>query len=330
MDDQMILALVVGGATLLVTLVLGFAFVGGDNTAKSTKRRLAEVGHGHGPVEPKPQSRHSARRQDDASSIKLVDSLVRKLIPKPAELRSRLNKTGMKISIGEYFLMCLVMMALAWVVMRFTFNFGWFLTIPAGLTAGLMLPHWTIGFLGKRRVNKFMKHFPEAIELLVRGLRAGLPISEAIVTIGKDAPEPISTEFRGVADAIRIGNGVEDGLWDVAKRIDTPDFKFLIIAISIQRETGGNLAETLAGLANTLRKRRQIKLKIKAMSSEARASAWIIGSLPFIMFFLLWLANDEYISMLIDDPRGIYMIGAGLSLIGTGVAVMFKMVRFEI
>ena len=159
---------------------------------------------------------------------------------------------------------------------------------------------------------------------------AGLPISEAIVTIGKDAPEPISTEFRGVADAIRIGNGVEDGLWDVAKRIDTPDFKFLIIAISIQRETGGNLAETLAGLANTLRKRRQIKLKIKAMSSEARASAWIIGSLPFIMFFLLWLANDEYISMLIDDPRGIYMIGAGLSLIGTGVAVMFKMVRFEI
>ena len=172
MDDQMILALVVGGATLLVTLVLGFAFVGGDNTAKSAKRRLAEVGHGHGPVEPKPQSRHSARRQDDASSIKLVDSLVRKLIPKPAELRSRLNKTGMKISIGgEYFLMCLVMMALAWVVMRFTFNFGWFLTIPAGLTAGLMLPHWTIGFLGKRRVNKFMKHFPEAIELLVRGLR---------------------------------------------------------------------------------------------------------------------------------------------------------------
>ncbi len=330
MDDQLLLALVVGGATLLVTLILGFALVGGDSNSASAKRRLAEVGSGQSPVGPKPTERNSARRQDDASSIKIVDTLVRKLVPKPAELRSRLEKTGKKLTIGEYSLMCLVVVAFVWALMRFTFGFGWMLTIPVGLVAGLWLPHWTVGFLGRWRVNKFMKHFPEAIELLVRGLRAGLPISEAIVTIGKDAPEPISTEFRGVADAIRIGKGVEEGLWDIAKRIDVPDFKFLVIAISIQRETGGNLAETLAGLANTLRKRRQIKLKIKAMSSEARASAWIIGSLPFIMFFLLWLANDEYISMLIDDPRGIYMIGAGLTMIGSGVAVMFKMVRFEI
>ncbi len=119
-------------------------------------------------------------------------------------------------------------------------------------------------------------------------------------------------------------------MWDVAKRIDLPDFKFLIIAISIQRETGGNLAETLAGLATTLRKRRQIKLKIKAMSSEARASAWIIGSLPFIMFTLLWFVNSEYVSTLITDPRGVYLIGLGFVMLGIGVGVMAKMVKFEI
>ena len=150
------------------------------------------------------------------------------------------------------------------------------------------------------------------------------------MTIGNDAPDPVGKEFRGVADAMRVGQSLEQGLWDVARRIDLPDFKFLIIAISIQRETGGNLAETLGGLANTLRKRRQLKLKIKAMSSEARASAWIIGSLPFIMFFLLWLANESYVMKLVDDPRGMYMIGAGLTMIGSGVGVMAKMVRFEI
>src|SRR5690606_9660698 len=185
-------------------------------------------------------------------------------------------------------------------------------------------------YVGNRRITKVMNAVPEAIALLCRGLRAGLPIVEAIVTLGNDAPDPVGREFRCVANAMRIGQSLEQGLWDVARRIDIPDFKFLIIAISIQRETGGNLAETLGGLANTLRKRRQIQLKIKAMSSEARASAWLIGALPFLMFFLLWLANDGYVLPLVNDPPGMYMLGAGLPMISFGVGVMAKMVRFEI
>jgi len=329
-DDQLFLALVVGGATLFVTLILGFALVGGDNTAANTKRRLSNVRHGHGPIAPKNTQRSSARIDDGKSSIKLLDTLVQKFLPKPAELRSRLARTGSKLSNAEYALITVVVMSSILVITHFLYEMTWPIALPASIAAGIILPHWTVGFLGNRRVNKFMKHFPEAIELLVRGLRAGIPISEAVITVGNDAPEPIGTEFRGVADAIRLGKSIEEGLWDVCSRIDVPDFKFLIIAISIQRETGGNLAETLAGLATTLRKRRQIKLKIKAMSSEARASAWIIGSLPFIMFFLLWLANDEYIMTLIDDPRGIYLIGTGLTMIAGGVGVMAKMVRFEI
>ena len=221
-------------------------------------------------------------------------------------------------------------MALVTTFSHLLYNVGWLLAVPMGLATGLFIPHFVVGYLGRRRINKFMKTFPEAIELLVRGLRAGLPISEAIVTVGNDAPDPVGKEFRGIADAMRVGQSLEHGLWEVAKRIDLPDFKFLIIAISIQRETGGNLAETLAGLANTLRKRRQIKLKIRAMSSEARASAWIIGSLPFIMFLLLYFANDGYVMKLVEDPRGVYMLGAGLTMIASGVGVMAKMVRFEI
>ncbi|MEH6404532.1 MAG: type II secretion system F family protein [Sneathiella sp.] len=330
-DDQLMLALVVGGGTLIVTLFLGFAFAGGNSNSADAKRRLSEISSGGGStLSAKPMHRSSARLNDQQSSIKALDVLVRKFVPKPAELRGRLEKTGLKISIAEYSLLTIVLVILIVVFMHLVYGLGLFLSIPVGVAAGLLLPHWIFGYLGKRRVNKFLKNFPEAIQLMCRGLRAGLPISETIITVGKDSPEPVGAEFRGIADAVRLGRTIEEGLWDVSKRIDLPDFKFLIIAISIQRETGGNLAETLGGLANTLRKRRQIKLKIKAMSSEARASAWIIGSLPFIMFGLIWLANADYIMALIDDSRGVYMLGVGLAMIASGVGVMAKMVRFEI
>ncbi|MCF8467151.1 MAG: type II secretion system F family protein [Sneathiella sp.] len=327
--DQMTIMLVVGGATLVISLLLIFAFAGGENYSRSSNRRLTEISQGQ-KVTGKPQARNSARRSQETSGIRIVDALLKKLIPHPDLLKNRLEKTGFKITVFRYALTTGVLIMAITGLGYFLYDMPLFLAIPVGIASGLFLPHVTIGFLGKRRVNKFMKTFPEAIELMCRGLRAGLPISEAIVVIGNDAPDPVGKEFRGVADAMRVGQSLERGLWDVSKRIDVPDFKFLIIAISIQRETGGNLAETLSGLANTLRKRRQIKLKIKAMSSEARASAWIIGSLPFIMFILLWLANDQYVGTLISDPRGMYMIGAGLTMIASGVGVMAKMVRFEI
>ena len=327
--DQTTIMLVVGGATLLISLLLIFAFTGGESFSRSANRRLTEISQGQ-KVTGKPQMRSSARRSQDTSGIRIVDALLKKLIPHPDLLKNRLEKTGYKITVFRYAMatggLILAIIGLSY----FLYDMPLFLAVPVGIASGLFLPHVTIGFLGKRRVNKFMKTFPEAIELMCRGLRAGLPISEAIVVIGNDAPDPVGKEFRGVANAMRVGQSLEKGLWDVSKRIDVPDFKFLIIAISIQRETGGNLAETLSGLANTLRKRRQIKLKIKAMSSEARASAWIIGSLPFIMFVLLWLANDQYVGTLITDPRGMYLIGAGLTMIASGVGVMAKMVRFEI
>jgi len=327
--DQLTMMLVVGGATLVISLLLVFAFAGGDNHSVSAKRRLDELGSGQ-TITRKPKARDSARIREDTSGLKVLDVVLKKLIPNPDLLRGRLEKTGLTVTIFQYAMISVMLVATIIVIGNLLYDMPLFLAIPVGFAFGLFIPHFVVGYLGKRRVNKFMKTFPEAIELLCRGLRAGLPISEAIVTVGNDAPDPVGKEFRGVADAMRIGRSLEAGLWDVARRIDVPDFKFLIIAISIQRETGGNLAETLGSLANTLRKRRQIKLKIRAMSSEARASAWIIGSLPFIMFCLLWLANDGYVMTLVEDPRGAYMIGAGLTMIGSGVGVMAKMVRFEI
>jgi tight adherence protein B len=164
----------------------------------------------------------------------------------------------------------------------------------------------------------------------VRGLRSGLPVTESIRTIGTEVPDPIGVEFRTVTDGVGLGQSLEEALWDAAKRLDTPEFKFFVVSLSIQRETGGNLAETLSNLADILRRRRQMRLKIKAMSSEARASAYILASLPFIVFGAITIFNPGYSMQLFEDPRGHVLVAAGLTSLVVGVLVMAKMIRFEI
>jgi tight adherence protein B len=187
-----------------------------------------------------------------------------------------------------------------------------------------------VGMLGRRRLNKFVALFPEAIDLIVRGLKSGLPISESIKVVGTEIVDPVGTEFQQISDSIKFGMSMTDALWAAASRIDMPDYRFFVISLSIQQETGGNLAETLENLSTVLRRRRQMKLKIKAFSSEAKASAYIIGSLPFIMFGLIMMMNYGYEITLFTDPRGLMMVAAGLTSFLIGIAVMYKMVKFEI
>jgi tight adherence protein B len=177
---------------------------------------------------------------------------------------------------------------------------------------------------------RFTVLFPEAIGLMVRSIKSGLPITEAFQIAGNEIADPVGLEFRQITDQIRLGQPIDQVMWDAAQRVGTPEMKFMVVTLSIQRETGGNLAETLENLDNILRRRRQMKLKIKAMSSEARASAMIIGALPFVAMALLSVANYEYIALLFTTARGHMMLAGGALSMGAGIAVMAKMVRFEI
>jgi tight adherence protein B len=165
---------------------------------------------------------------------------------------------------------------------------------------------------------------------MVRGLRSGLPISETIGIVATEVPGPIGEEFRMVTDKVRIGKTMDEALLETAARLGTPEFQFFCITIAIQRETGGNLAETLANLANVLRSRTQMKLKIKAMSSEGKASAYIVGSLPFIVFSLVYMMNPIYLSGFFTDERLIIAGLGGLCWMGIGAFIMAKMIDFEI
>jgi tight adherence protein B len=314
------------GAALGAILLLFVLF--GDAQAANVKRRMSRVAF-RDPIA-QAAAQRSLRIREETSSFESLDSLAKKLLPNPDKLRQRLARTGRRLSIGEFGLMLLTFTVIATAGFHYGAKFPWLLSALSGAVIGVGLPYKTIGYLGDRRVTKFLKIFPEAIDLVVRGLRSGLPVSESIAAVAEEMPDPMGTEFQRITDSVRMGSSLEEAMWKVAKRIDCPEYKFLIIAMSIQRETGGNLAETLGNLSNLLRKRQQLKLKIKAMSSEARASAWIIGSLPFLMFGILLLINPGYVMMLFNDNRGLAMVGVALFMIFIGILVMAKMVRFEI
>lgn len=324
--------LVLGSFVLAIGLIVLFAFAVGGFTTQNEKRlrrrlqRIEAFRHG----QEKPTDGLELRRNARTSSVPALDRLITQLMPHPAELRRRLAQTGKKLSLGEYFLACAVIAIIAAVASRIFFAQSAVLPILVGIGAGLGVPHMLVNILIGRRMKAFTAQFPEAIDLIVRGLKSGLPIPASLQTVSDEMEDPISAEFRQVTDQIRIGLTLEEALRNAVDRIGTTEFRFFVISLAVQRETGGNLAETLENLADILRKRRQMKLKIKAMSSEAKASAIILGSLPFALFGILMLMNPQYVGQLFTDHRGLVMVGFGLTSLTLGIVVMAKMVRFEI
>jgi tight adherence protein B len=238
--------------------------------------------------------------------------------------------TGRKIRLGPYLLTNALLAVVGTLGISAATPIPGVAALAAGVVLGLGLPWFAVRFFIRRRLNRFVGQFPDAIDLIVRGLRSGLPVSEAIKSVGEEFEDPVGVEFRHIAETVRLGRTLEEGLWEAAKRFNTPEFKFFVVTLAIQRETGGNLGETLDHLSDLLRRRRQMKLKIRALSSEARASAYILGALPFLMFAIIFTLNQGYAMTLFTDPRGTLLIGFGLVMILIGGLIMAKMVRFEI
>ena len=316
------------GAGLAGTLVLLVLAMTGPSTNKLSAKRLESVRERHSKsseVAAQAQlKRIFANRQ--ATS---VESFAQRFIPNPALLRKRLEQTGRSWSLGQYFLASAGLGLIVIMLLLFK-GAPMLLALPFGVMVGAGLPHFIIGKLIKRRVTQFTSRFPDAIELMVRGLRSGLPISETIGVVSNEIQEPVKTEFRAVADKMKIGRTMEAALQETADRLNTPEFQFFVISLAIQRETGGNLAETLSNLAEVLRKRSAMKLKIRAMSSESKASAYIIGALPFIVFGLIWFINGKYMQNFFVDERLMIAGGGGLVWMGIGAWIMSKMISFEI
>jgi len=307
---------------------LGMVFAArGPSTSKILKRRMEMIKERHGDVIA--ANAQAQIRKLFAQRASKVEGLASQIIPKPALLKQRLEQTGKEISLAKYAMISLglsLVISVALMMRGMPFLLGLF----AGLFVGIGLPHFVVGKMIKRRVNKFNVNFPDAIELMVRGLRSGLPITETLGIVSSEIPGPVGVEFRMVSDKMKIGRTMEAALQDTADRLGTPEFQFFVITLAIQRETGGNLAETLSNLADVLRKRAQMKLKIRAMSSESKASAYIVGALPFIVFILVYMMNPSYMGDFFVDQRLIVAGLGGMVWMSIGGFIMAKMVNFEI
>lgn len=319
--------LIVGGGTFLVLAMAVLAF-SGPSAARASTRRLSTVRQRH-LAAAGPATMEAQIRRVTAARATGMDRAATRLLPNPAQLQKRLAMTGKPWKLSQYALAS-VGLTLVPAAMLILQGAPTWLALFLGLFIGAGLPHFVVGFFIKRRIAQFTAKFPDAIELLVRGLRSGLPITETIGVVGSEMDGPVGEEFRSVADKMKIGRSLDAALQETADRLGTPEFQFFVITIAIQRETGGNLAETLANLADVLRKRAQMKLKIKAMSSESKASALIVGALPFIVFGLVWFINNGYMANFFKDERLMVAGGGGLVWMAIGAFIMAKMVNFEI
>jgi tight adherence protein B len=326
LDPTTEIALIIGVMSGLTIILIGAAFAGGGS--RRFNRRLLEVttretstARSGGP------ERRSLTRRDSATPG--IDRFFR-MLPRREMLVERLMKTGRTISVGQYMMATIGVIAGLTVVLLIFTSFGLLPNLLIGIALGIFIPHYLIGRMGRKRVFRFVNLFPEAIDLMVRALRAGLPISEAIVNAGQEISDPVGPEFQGIEAGMRLGRDLDSLLWDIAKRIDVPEFRLFIIALNVQRETGGNLAETLNNLSNVLRGRRAMRAKARAMASEARASTMILGSLPVLVTVILMFSSPTYIMPLFSDVRGLMLVGVAVGMLLTGVAIMVRMARFEI
>jgi tight adherence protein B len=317
--------LILAAGLMIVLVLLALAFMG-PNVGKATSRRLSAVKFRHSDsadarVELQMRKAVAARRPMIFTNGQHMSRTDR--------LRLRIQQTGKKWTLKQYLQtsggIAFVVMAALWLK-----GAPLYLALFGGLLLGAGLPHMVLGYLIGKRLKNFTARFPDAIELLVRGLKSGLPVSETLNVVAKELPGPVGEEFKMVTEKIRIGKSMEDALQDTADRLGTAEFQFFVITLAIQRETGGNLAETLANLADVLRKRSQMKLKIKAMSSESKASAYIVGSLPFFVFGMVWAVNQEYLAGFFYEPRLIVAGLIGMVWMSIGAFIMAKMVNFEI
>ena len=313
-------------AACFLAFVLVVLLFGGPSVSKSKSRRLAMMKDRHAAST---EAVVAAQMRKTIQAASGQGSSLSSLMPRREQMELRLRRTGKGWTVSQYMFASMglfVVMTGALLVLRTPFV----LAALIGVMAAVGVPYLVTGRLIKRRVAAFNTRFPDAIDLLVRGLKSGLPVTETFQVVSQELPGPVGEEFRGVVERIRIGNTMEAALQESAEMLGTPEFQFFCITIAIQRETGGNLAETLGNLSDVLRKRAQMKLKIRAMSSEAKASAYIVGALPFFVFGIVWSMNPEYLSGFFHEQRLIVTGLGGLVWMSIGAFIMSRMISFEI
>jgi len=271
----------------------------------------------------------SKRRKSVQDNLKDLEKRQHEKTKKTLSLKSRLIQAGLPITPVRFYLFS-ALLALVLLIVLFIAGASPVVMLGVAVVAGLGLPRWVLGFLISRRQNKFLDEFPNALDVIVRSIRSGLPLNDAIRLIATEGTEPVKSEFRRVIEAQQVGFSIPDACARMTNQMPLQEVNFFAIVIAIQSQAGGNLSEAIGNLSKVLRDRKKMKAKVKALSMEAKASAVIIGALPFIVSFLVYITSPHYIMVLFTDPRGHFILGFSAIWMSIGIFVMRNMVNFDI
>jgi len=271
------------------------------------------------------------QKQETGILLALTDTLSRFLpLLNTTRLRANMRRAQMNLSVGAFVIISLVVAATVAVGASKAADMPIVLVTAPSLIMGMLIVDGFVKLRGEMISNRFMKQMPDALDTIIRGIRSGLPVIECVGAVGEEFSDPIGGHFKAISERVKLGEPLDQALWSVANVINRPEMDFLAVCITIQLETGGSLSDALNNLAELLRQRERMKLKISAISSEAKASAIIIGALPFVMLGLLTMMSPDYVMVLFTDERGQMMLMGGLASITVGSFVMWRMTKFEI
>lgn len=324
----MALTVLIAVLSFITLAGLGFAFSGGGSSAKAVKRAQGFAGgtdKRRGKEAKSPQTGEARRRQIMAQ-LREAEKRDRKV---RVTIAAKLRQAGLTMDTRSFWILSatvgLVICAVAFLTGQKPY-----VALGLGFAGGLGLPQWTLGFLAAGRIKKFTGEFANAVDVIVRGIKSGLPVHECFRIIGREFAAPLGPEFQRLIENIGMGMTPEQALEKMYERMPTPELRFFCIVIGIQARTGGNLAEALSNLSAVLRSRKLMREKVKALSSEATASAMIIGCLPPAVIILVTLTTPSYMMILFQDIRGHLMLLAGGVWMALGIFVMKRMISFKI
>ena len=333
MTPEMMTYAIAGLAFVAIT-ALGFAFAGGGAGRGKQSKRMKTISEGARGV--KGDASLVARRKQMENQTKALrdrEEANRRSRVAGKSVEDRIKQSGLKMTVPMFWMFSAVSAVGVGALMYFGAGFQeWpMVMVPVlmAFAAGFGLPRWVLGMAIGARQKTFVSQFADAIDVIVRGVKSGLPLQECLRMIARESPQPLAGEFQGVVDAVAMGVPMDQALQKMYQRTPTQEVNFFNIVLNIQQKAGGNLSEALGNLSNVLRSRKLLREKIKALSSEAKASAMIIGSLPIIVMLLVYMTTPAYISSLFTTDLGNLLLLIAAGLMGAGIYIMRSMINFN-
>ncbi|MFZ3032995.1 MAG: type II secretion system F family protein [Parvibaculum sp.] len=317
------------GIALLSALCIagvGFAFVGRETKTTQRMARMAGPNRGKGGQQDGDVDNSDKRRKQVQDTLNSLEERQNQM--KRVTLRIKLERAGVEMDPKKFYMISAIAgLSIASLVM--IFGYSPLIALGAAFATGAGLPHWILSILVSRRQKAFLEEFANAIDVIVRGVKSGLPINDCLRIIANEAAEPVRTEFRDLVEGQKVGVSLEQGLAKIFERMPLAEVNFFQIVLGIQKKSGGNLAEALGNLSKVLRERKNMRAKIQSVSQEAKSSAAIIGALPPGVMGLLYVVSPDYLMPLFTTTTGHMIIVGGLCWMMIGVLIMRKMINFN-